>query len=86
VGLVVVLPVVPAVVLRPKCKENIMDYLKPKGVNTKDLDKRRMEDGQFRNPPTFEQLGGFTSASKAFTNNAMTLERGGPTAVKNRPI
>ena len=64
-----------------------MDYLKPKGVDTKDLSTRRMEDGQFRNPPTYEELGGFTSAAKGkFDRNKMTLERGGPTAVRNRPI
>ena len=46
-----------------------------------------MEDGQFRNPPTYSDFGGFSSADKSkFQNNKMTLERGGPTAVKGRPI
>lgn len=64
-----------------------MDFLKPKGVDTKSLDKRQMEDGQFRNAPTYSQLGGFTSADKGkFARNKMTLERGGPKAVNGRPI
>lgn len=63
------------------------DYLKPKGVNTSNLQKRTMEDGQFRNPPTYTQLGGFTDASRSkFDRNKMTLERGGPQSVKGRPI
>lgn len=64
-----------------------MEFLKPKGVDTKGLDKRKMEDGQFRNPPTYSQLGGFTSADRGkFDRNRMTLERGGPKAVNGRPI
>jgi len=64
-----------------------MDFLKPKGVDTKNLDTRKMEDGQFRNPPKFSQLGGFTSADKGkFDRNKMTLEKGGPKAVNGRPI
>lgn len=63
------------------------DFLKPKGVDTGNLDKRKMEDGQFRNPPTFSELGGFTSADKGkFGRNRMTLEKGGPKAVSGRPI
>ena len=63
------------------------DFLKPTRVPTSDLGKRRMEDGMFRNPPTYSELGGFTSADKGkFMNNTLTLERGGPTAVKGRPI
>ena len=63
------------------------DYLKPKGVNTGNLQKRQMEDGQFRNPPTYSQLGGFSSADKGkFDRNKMTLEKGGPQAVRGRPI
>lgn len=63
------------------------DYLRPKGVNTSNLQKRTMEDGQFRNPPTYSQLGGFTSADRGkFDRNKMTLERGGPKAVSGRPI
>jgi hypothetical protein len=63
------------------------DYLKPKGVDTKELQRRRMQDGQFRNPPTFTPWGGFSSAAKGkFDQNKMTLEKGGPQAVRGRPI
>lgn len=63
------------------------DFLKPKGVDTKELERRRMEDGQFRNPPTFQKLGGFSSAERGhFSQNKMTLEKGGPQAVRGRPI
>ena len=63
------------------------DFLKPKGVNSSNLQKRSIEDGQFRNPPTFSELGGFTSADKGkFARNKMTLEKGGPKAVSGRPI
>ena len=63
------------------------DFLKPKGVDTKELQRRRMEDGMFRNPPTYSKWGGFTSASRGkFDQNRMTLEKGGPQAVRGRPI
>lgn len=63
------------------------EFLKPKGVDTGDLEHRRMEDGQFRNPPTYMQYGGFSSASKSmFEKNKMTLEKGGPQATRGRPI
>jgi hypothetical protein len=63
------------------------EFLKPKGVDTSNLDRRRMEDGQFRNPPMFMIWGGGSSASKfMFDNNKMTLERGGPQTVRGRPI
>lgn len=39
------------------------DYLRPK-VRTGNLSTRRMEDGIFRNPPTYTALGGFTSERK----------------------
>lgn len=68
------------------------DYLRPK-VRIGDLGKRRMEDGIFRNPPTYTAMGGFTSEAK-FTDPAgeryrtgrPSLERGGPTAQKGKPI
>jgi hypothetical protein len=64
-----------------------MDFLRPKGVDTANLDRRKMEDGQFRNPPTYSALGGFTAADKGkFDRNKMTLEKGGPKAVSGRPI
>jgi hypothetical protein len=67
-------------------------YLKPK-ADTADLGKRKMEDGIFRNPPTYTELGGFSSSAK-FTDPAgrrqkiggPSLEKGGPTALKNRPF
>lgn len=63
------------------------EYLRPKGVDTSDLDRRKMEDGQFRNPPLYMPYGGFSSASKSmFEKNKMTLERGGPQSVRGRPI
>lgn len=68
------------------------DYLRPK-VSAGKLGTRRMEDGQFRNPPTYTALGGFTSESKWTSpsgkrngTGAPTLERGGPSAVKGKPI
>lgn len=68
------------------------DYLRPK-VRAGNLSTRRMEDGQFRNPPTYTDMGGFTSEAK-FTNpsgrrktiGAPSLERGGPTSQKGKPI
>jgi hypothetical protein len=68
------------------------DYLRPK-VRTGDLSKRRMEDGMFRNPPTYTALGGFTSESKLtdpagerYRTGRPSLERGGPTAQRGKPI
>ncbi len=67
------------------------DYLRPKtpiaGM------ERKMQNGMFRNPPTYTELGGFTSSRK-FTDpsgkrmsvGGMALERGGPTAKKGKPI
>ena len=69
------------------------DYLRPKGIRPGDLGKRQMEDGMFRNPPTYTHLGGFTSSSKLtdpsgqrYKTGGMTLERGGPTAHKGKPV
>jgi hypothetical protein len=52
-----------------------------------------MESGIFRNPPTYTQLGGFTSEAKftapsghRYKTGAPTLERGGPTAQRGKPI
>jgi hypothetical protein len=52
-----------------------------------------MEDGLFRNPPTYTELGGFSSERK-FTDPSgrrhrigpLSLERGGPSSVKGKPI
>ena len=52
------------------------DYLKPKGVDTADLSRRKMEDGQFRNPPMYMQYGGGSSAAKfEFEKNKMTIPK-----------
>jgi hypothetical protein len=68
------------------------EYLRPK-VKTGNLSTRRMEDGIFRNPPTYTALGGFTSeqkwtspTGKRQTTGMPTLERGGPSAQKGKPI
>lgn len=68
------------------------DFLRPK-VRVGNLGKRTMEDGQFRNPPTYTALGGFTSANKLTDpsgqrnkTGGMSLERGGPTAQQGKPI
>jgi hypothetical protein len=63
------------------------DYLKPRGVDTKELQRRRMQDGQFINPPTYQKYGGFSSADRGkWQQNKMTLEKGGPQAVRGRPL
>jgi hypothetical protein len=70
----------------------LTEYLRPK-VRIGDLGKRRMEDGIFRNPPTYTALGGFTSEAKytdpageRYRTGRPSLERGGPTAQKGKPI
>jgi hypothetical protein len=68
------------------------DFLKPKAA-VGNLSKRSMEDGLFRNPPTYTELGGFSSERK-FTDPSgrrhrigpLSLERGGPSSVKGKPI
>jgi hypothetical protein len=68
------------------------DYLRPK-VRVGNLKTRTMEEGLARNPPLYTQLGGFTSASKLTDPSgkrngigAPTLEKGGPSAQKGKPI
>lgn len=67
------------------------DYLKPKTPGAKK--QNPMENGMFRNAPTYTHLGGFTSsakltdpAGKRQSVSGMSLERGGPTAQKGKPI
>lgn len=63
------------------------DLLRPKGAHTSDLDRRKMVNGQFHNPPFYMEYGGGSSAEKfRFSQNKMTLEKGGPQAVSGRPI
>jgi hypothetical protein len=68
------------------------DYLRPK-IKTGNLQRRQMEEGIFRNPPTYTALGGFTSESKLTDPTGMrkkiggpSLERGGPSAQRGKPI
>jgi len=68
------------------------EYLRPK-VRTGNLSSRTMENGIFRNPPTYTALGGFTSerkltepSGKRYTIGNPSLEKGGPTAQKGKPI
>lgn len=68
------------------------EYLRPK-VRAGNLSTRQMHDGLFQQPPTYTALGGFTSSSK-WTDpsgrrqggTSMSLERGGPTSQKGKPI
>ena len=69
------------------------EYLRPKAGNTGNLSTRRMEDGMFRNPPTYTALGGFSSSQKwtdptgkRMATGGPSLERGGPTAQRGKPI
>jgi hypothetical protein len=68
------------------------DYLRPR-VRAGNLGTRQMQDGIFQNPPTYTALGGFTSASKLTDpsgrrqgGTSMSLEKGGPSAQKGKPI
>jgi hypothetical protein len=67
------------------------EYLRPK-VRQASM-TRSMENGIFRNPPTYTSLGGFTSSQKLTDPTGqrnkiggMTLERGGPSSQKGKPI
>lgn len=67
------------------------DFLRPKA--SAPARTRKMENGIFRNPPTFTQLGGFTSemkltdpSGKRYKIGSPSLERGGPGAQKGKPI
>lgn len=68
------------------------DFLRPK-VRVGNLGKRTMEDGLARNPPTYTALGGFTSERKWTDPTgrrqggiSTSLERGGPSAQRGKPI
>ena len=73
------------------------DYLRPKisvgNLKSRTVANPGMEDGMFRNPPTFTQWGGFSSerkltdpSGKRLGIGGMSLERGGPSARKGKPI
>lgn len=57
-------------------------YLKPK-VRVSGLNKRDMQDGMFRNPPTYTQLGGFTSERKFTDPNGKRYSIGGMSVEKS---
>ena len=68
------------------------DFLRPK-VRVGELSRRTMESGIFRNPPTYTALGGFTSerkftepSGKRMSIGSPSLEKGGPSAQKGKPI
>jgi hypothetical protein len=69
----------------------VTDYLRPKA--SAPARTRKMENGIFKNPPTYTELGGFTSerkltdpSGKRQKISGMGLERGGPTAQRGKPI
>jgi hypothetical protein len=63
------------------------DLLKPKGIDTSSLDRRKMVNGQFHNPPFYMEYGGGSGASKfRFEQNKMTMEKGGPQVRRGEPI
>lgn len=60
-------------------------YLEPKVGDPSLMRKHR--NGQAVNPPSYMDLGGFTSASKLKGETGdMALERGGPQAKQGKPI
>lgn len=60
-------------------------YLEPK-VNTPGLERKK-RNGQFLNPPAYNEMGGFTGSSKLHRGESnMNLERGGPSSKKGKPI
>ena len=62
------------------------DYLKPK-VGAPALERKK-RNGQFINPPSYGEMGGFTSAGKLNRDDKsrMSLEKGGPSSKKGKPI
>ena len=69
------------------------EYLRPKVRTGGNLGKQTMENGIFRNPPHHTAFGGFTSDEK-WTNpsgmrkriGAPSLEKGGPSAQRGKPV
>jgi hypothetical protein len=68
------------------------EFLRPK-VRSGNLSTRTMENGMFRNPPLYTAFGGLTSERKVTEPSGKrngigspTLERGGPTAQRGKPI
>jgi hypothetical protein len=70
----------------------VTEYLKPK-IKTGNLSRRTMVNGIFHNPPLHTHFGGFTSdpkyteaAGHRYKIGRPSLEKGGPSAQKNKPI
>ena len=61
------------------------NYLKPK-VSTGNMDSKMKKRGMFIGNSAYPQLDGFSSASKLGKGENMALEKGGPSAVRGRPI
>jgi len=61
-------------------------FLKPKVSDP--LKLRKKQNGQFNNPPVYMELGGFGSSSglKRSSESNLSLERGGPSAKRGKPI
>jgi len=59
-------------------------YLMPK-VSDPNL-KRKERNGQAVNPPSYQELGGFTSAAKLKSSPFMNMEKGGPKSKLGKPI
>lgn len=61
-------------------------YLKPK-VAVGNIGRQERKRGKFVNVSSWPEHGGFTSAAKRKTSDPpMTLEKGGPSADKGKPI
>lgn len=60
-------------------------YLEPKVGDPSII--RKHKNGQAINPPTFMEMGGFTSSNKLNREGGnMSIERGGPQAKKGKPF
>lgn len=69
------------------------DYLRPKASAPRKGGKQNMENGIFRNPPHYTAYGGFTAENKFTDPSGMrkrigspSLERGGPSAQRGKPV
>ena len=61
-------------------------YLKPK-VAVGNIGKQERKRGEFVNVGSYPELGGFSSAQKRKPHDPpMTLEKGGPSSKKGKPI
>ena len=62
------------------------NYLKPK-VSAPALERKK-KNGQFINPPSYGEIGGFSGPGKINRGgkSALQMERGGPTSRKGKPV